>query len=79
MVERAKLTDAVHLADESAKTAALAAQLIRATAIANEFQLKLEREKQALKAAAPATRLPSKASRNGATPDGSSLKPGEVA
>lgn len=42
MVERAKLADAVFQADQDAAIAALAAQLIRATAIAKEFQLKLE-------------------------------------
>lgn len=78
MVERAKLADAVHLADEAAKTAALAAQLIRATAIASEFQLKLERE-QVSKAAAPVTRLPAEASLIGSVLDGASLEQGDVA
>lgn len=44
MVERARLADAVHHADQAATIAALAAQLIRATAIASEFQLKLEQK-----------------------------------
>lgn len=43
MVERARRADAVHQADQAAKIAALAAQLLRATAIASEFQLKLEK------------------------------------
>ncbi|MBV7428076.1 MULTISPECIES: hypothetical protein [unclassified Acidovorax] len=42
MVERARDGDRVRLADEIAKSAALSAQLIRATAIASEFQLQLD-------------------------------------
>lgn len=42
MVERARLADAVKLADEVAKTAALTAQLARAAAIANEFEIQLD-------------------------------------
>lgn len=44
MVERARLADAVHHADQEATIAALTAQFIRATAIAKEFQLKLEQK-----------------------------------
>ena len=44
MVERARMADAVKLADETAKTAALTAQLVRASAIATEFAIQLEQK-----------------------------------
>lgn len=44
MVERARAADSVRLADEVAKTAALTAQLTRATAIAGEFEMQLDQK-----------------------------------
>ena len=43
-VLRARHADAVRQADQAATIAALAAQLIRATAIASEFQLQLKQK-----------------------------------
>lgn len=44
MVERARDADRVRLTDEVAKSAALTAQLTRATAIAREFEIQLEQK-----------------------------------
>lgn len=44
LVERARAGDGVRLADEVAKSAALTALLVRATAIAGEFEIQLEQK-----------------------------------